>query len=92
MFLQLFILLLKKKVNFVIYCPLESAIVLDLLMSLPEELSLLDCNQLHKHLIQVKLRTNHFLNFFWSNSLQVQVPHELNYFARIKLITGTRTR
>ncbi|KAM4536716.1 snRNA-activating protein complex subunit 2 isoform 2-T2 [Odontesthes bonariensis] len=33
--------------------PMESAIVLDLLMSLPEELPLLDCNNLHKHLIQV---------------------------------------
>ncbi|KAM9827608.1 snRNA-activating protein complex subunit 2 [Neosynchiropus ocellatus] len=33
--------------------PMESAIVLDLLMSLPEELSLLDCNQLKKHLVQV---------------------------------------
>uniref|UniRef100_A0A3Q3MQ25 Small nuclear RNA activating complex, polypeptide 2 n=1 Tax=Mastacembelus armatus TaxID=205130 RepID=A0A3Q3MQ25_9TELE len=33
--------------------PMESAILLDLLMSLPEELSLLDCNKLHKHLIQV---------------------------------------
>ncbi|XP_049922907.1 snRNA-activating protein complex subunit 2 [Epinephelus moara] len=33
--------------------PMESAIVLDLLMSLPEELSLLDCNKLHKHLIKV---------------------------------------
>ncbi|KAI3375904.1 hypothetical protein L3Q82_004160 [Scortum barcoo] len=32
--------------------PMESAIVLDLLMSLPEELPLLDCNKLHKHLIQ----------------------------------------
>ncbi|XP_073330546.1 uncharacterized protein snapc2 [Pagrus major] len=32
--------------------PMESAIVLDLLMSLPEELPLLDCNRLHKHLIQ----------------------------------------
>ncbi|KAM7377710.1 hypothetical protein PAMA_014154 [Pampus argenteus] len=33
--------------------PMESAIVLDLLMSLPEELPLLDCNKLHDHLIQV---------------------------------------
>ncbi|XP_034413055.1 snRNA-activating protein complex subunit 2 [Cyclopterus lumpus] len=33
--------------------PMESAIVLDLLMSLPEELPLLDCNKIHKHLIQV---------------------------------------
>ncbi|XP_072232685.1 snRNA-activating protein complex subunit 2 isoform X2 [Leuresthes tenuis] len=33
--------------------PMESAIVLDLLMSLPEELPLLDCNYLHNHLIQV---------------------------------------
>ncbi|GAA6231002.1 snRNA-activating protein complex subunit 2 isoform X1 [Lates japonicus] len=33
--------------------PMESAILLNLLMSLPEELSLLDCNKLHKHLIQV---------------------------------------
>ncbi|XP_028285095.1 snRNA-activating protein complex subunit 2 [Parambassis ranga] len=33
--------------------PMESAIVLDLLMSLPEELPLLDCNKLHKHLVQV---------------------------------------
>uniref|UniRef100_A0A3Q3IRF5 snRNA-activating protein complex subunit 2 n=1 Tax=Monopterus albus TaxID=43700 RepID=A0A3Q3IRF5_MONAL len=33
--------------------PMESAVVLDLLMSLPQELSLLDCNKLHKHLIQV---------------------------------------
>ncbi|XP_076581409.1 uncharacterized protein snapc2 isoform X2 [Chaetodon auriga] len=32
--------------------PMESAIVLDLLMSLPEELPLLDCSKLHKHLIQ----------------------------------------
>ncbi|XP_029944192.1 ribosome-binding protein 1 isoform X2 [Salarias fasciatus] len=31
----------------------ESAVVLDLLMSLPEELQLLDCNQLHRHLSQV---------------------------------------
>ncbi|XP_069579644.1 snRNA-activating protein complex subunit 2 isoform X2 [Brachyistius frenatus] len=36
--------------------PMESAIVLDLLMSLPEELPLLDCNKLHKHLIQVYRR------------------------------------
>ncbi|XP_071373352.1 snRNA-activating protein complex subunit 2 [Centroberyx affinis] len=33
--------------------PMESAIVLDLLMSLPEELPLLDCNKLHSHMIQV---------------------------------------
>ncbi|XP_026208835.1 uncharacterized protein snapc2 isoform X2 [Anabas testudineus] len=33
--------------------PMESAIVLDLLMSLSEELSLLDCKKLHKHMIQV---------------------------------------
>ncbi|XP_013877173.1 snRNA-activating protein complex subunit 2 [Austrofundulus limnaeus] len=33
--------------------PMESAIVLDLLMSLPEELCLLDCQNLHKHMIQV---------------------------------------
>lgn len=33
--------------------PMESAIVLDLLMSLPEQLPLLDCNKLRKHLIQV---------------------------------------
>nr|XP_046237196.1 snRNA-activating protein complex subunit 2 [Scatophagus argus] len=33
--------------------PMESAIVLDLLKSLPEELPLLDCHKLHKHLIQV---------------------------------------
>lgn len=33
--------------------PMESAIVLDLLMSLPEELPLLDCNKLHKHMIQM---------------------------------------
>ncbi|KAK9524455.1 hypothetical protein VZT92_016850 [Zoarces viviparus] len=33
--------------------PMESAIMLDLLMSLPEELPLLNCNKLHKHLIQV---------------------------------------
>lgn len=67
MFLQLFILFLEKKLNFVrhlpkiIFCPLESAIVLDLLMFLPEELSLLDCNKLHKHLLQVKLHTIQFV-------------------------------
>ncbi|KAM4714590.1 uncharacterized protein FYW61_019534 isoform 2-T2 [Anableps anableps] len=33
--------------------PMESAIVLDLLMSLPEELPYLDCKNLHKHLFQV---------------------------------------
>lgn len=33
----------------------ESAMVLDLLMSLPEELRLLDCTKLQKHLIQVHL-------------------------------------
>lgn len=33
--------------------PMESAIVLDLLMSLPEQLPLLDCKKLHKHMIQV---------------------------------------
>uniref|UniRef100_A0A3B4UYG3 Small nuclear RNA activating complex polypeptide 2 n=1 Tax=Seriola dumerili TaxID=41447 RepID=A0A3B4UYG3_SERDU len=33
--------------------PMESAIMLDLLMSLPEELPLLDCKNLHKHLVQV---------------------------------------
>ncbi|TDG99928.1 hypothetical protein EPR50_G00199590 [Perca flavescens] len=33
--------------------PMESAIVLDLLMSLPEELRLLNCNKLHTHLTQV---------------------------------------
>ncbi|XP_030579168.1 snRNA-activating protein complex subunit 2 [Archocentrus centrarchus] len=32
---------------------MESAIVLDLLMSLPEELPLLDCKKLRKHMIQV---------------------------------------
>ncbi|KAK2852103.1 hypothetical protein Q5P01_008379 [Channa striata] len=32
---------------------MESAIVLDLLMSLPEEFSMLNCNRLHKHLVQV---------------------------------------
>uniref|UniRef100_A0A667XRS2 Uncharacterized protein n=1 Tax=Myripristis murdjan TaxID=586833 RepID=A0A667XRS2_9TELE len=33
----------------------ESAIVLDLLMSLPEELPKLDCNNLQRHMIQVRL-------------------------------------
>lgn len=33
--------------------PMESAIVLDLLMSLPEELPLLDCNNLDKHLMKM---------------------------------------
>ncbi|XP_074518075.1 snRNA-activating protein complex subunit 2 [Halichoeres trimaculatus] len=33
--------------------PMEGAIVLDLLMSLPEELPQLDCNKLRKHLSQV---------------------------------------
>uniref|UniRef100_A0A096MEQ0 Small nuclear RNA activating complex polypeptide 2 n=1 Tax=Poecilia formosa TaxID=48698 RepID=A0A096MEQ0_POEFO len=33
--------------------PMESAIVLDLLMSLPEELHYLDCKNLQKHLIQM---------------------------------------
>ncbi|XP_039997164.1 snRNA-activating protein complex subunit 2 isoform X2 [Xiphias gladius] len=33
--------------------PMESAIMLNLLMSLPEELSQLDCNKLNKHLTQV---------------------------------------
>lgn len=33
--------------------PMESAVVLDLLMSLPEELPLLDCNKLHRHFRQV---------------------------------------
>lgn len=33
--------------------PMESAVVLDLLMSLPEELPLLDCKKLHKHFTQV---------------------------------------
>ncbi|KAG7224535.1 hypothetical protein INR49_014975 [Caranx melampygus] len=33
--------------------PMESAIVLDLLMSLTEELPLLDCKSLRKHLVQV---------------------------------------
>ncbi|XP_077961853.1 snRNA-activating protein complex subunit 2 isoform X3 [Gasterosteus aculeatus] len=33
--------------------PMESAIMLDLLMSLPEELPLLDCKKLHKRLIQI---------------------------------------
>ncbi|XP_034020820.1 snRNA-activating protein complex subunit 2-like [Thalassophryne amazonica] len=33
--------------------PMESAIVLDLIMSLPEELPLLDCKKLHQHLKQV---------------------------------------
>ncbi|KAM9314975.1 uncharacterized protein snapc2 isoform 2-T2 [Pholidichthys leucotaenia] len=33
--------------------PMESAVVLDLLMSLPEEIPLLDCNRLHQHVIQV---------------------------------------
>ncbi|XP_054914522.1 snRNA-activating protein complex subunit 2 [Poeciliopsis prolifica] len=33
--------------------PMESAIVLDLLMSLPEELHHLDCNNLQKHLVQM---------------------------------------
>lgn len=33
--------------------PMESAIVLDLLMSLPEQLPLLDCKKLHKHMIKV---------------------------------------
>ncbi|CAN9509795.1 unnamed protein product [Ophioblennius macclurei] len=33
--------------------PMESAVVLDLLMFLPEELQLLDSNKLHKHLTQV---------------------------------------
>lgn len=42
-------------VEYFLLCPLESAIVLDLLMSLPEELLLLDCNKLNKHLIQVKM-------------------------------------
>ncbi|XP_076000543.1 uncharacterized protein snapc2 [Genypterus blacodes] len=32
---------------------MESAIMLDLLMSLTEELSLLDCNKLHHHFVQV---------------------------------------
>ncbi|XP_068164300.1 snRNA-activating protein complex subunit 2 [Antennarius striatus] len=33
--------------------PMESAIVLDLLMSLPEELPLLNCNKLQSHLLKV---------------------------------------
>ncbi|KAM9718236.1 snRNA-activating protein complex subunit 2 [Menidia menidia] len=33
--------------------PMESAVVLELLMSLPEELALLDCSRLHRHLLQV---------------------------------------
>ncbi|XP_037118621.1 snRNA-activating protein complex subunit 2 isoform X1 [Syngnathus acus] len=33
---------------------MESAVVLDLVMSLPEELSLLPCQSLHRHLIQVE--------------------------------------
>ncbi|XP_035491050.2 uncharacterized protein PB18E9.04c isoform X2 [Scophthalmus maximus] len=33
--------------------PMESAIMLDLLMSLPEEMPLLDCTKLQKHLTQV---------------------------------------
>ncbi|XP_028996306.1 snRNA-activating protein complex subunit 2 [Betta splendens] len=33
--------------------PMESAIVLDLLMSLPEEVPLLDCDELQKHFVQV---------------------------------------
>nr|XP_019955636.1 PREDICTED: snRNA-activating protein complex subunit 2 [Paralichthys olivaceus] len=37
--------------------PMESAIMLNLLMSLPEELSLLHCTKLQKHLIQVQLLT-----------------------------------
>ncbi|XP_047452925.1 snRNA-activating protein complex subunit 2 [Mugil cephalus] len=36
--------------------PMESAIVLDLLMSLPEELQLLDCKALRKHMTQVYKR------------------------------------
>nr|XP_043878214.1 snRNA-activating protein complex subunit 2 [Solea senegalensis] len=33
--------------------PMESAIILNLMMSLPEELPLLDCTKLHQHLIQM---------------------------------------
>uniref|UniRef100_A0A3Q3F070 snRNA-activating protein complex subunit 2 n=1 Tax=Labrus bergylta TaxID=56723 RepID=A0A3Q3F070_9LABR len=36
--------------------PMEGAIMLDLLMSLPEELPQLDCKELQKHLKQVNLR------------------------------------
>ncbi|XP_023826542.1 snRNA-activating protein complex subunit 2 [Salvelinus sp. IW2-2015] len=36
--------------------PMESAIILDLLMSLPEELPLLDCARLQHHLLQVHER------------------------------------
>uniref|UniRef100_A0A8C4EH45 Uncharacterized protein n=1 Tax=Dicentrarchus labrax TaxID=13489 RepID=A0A8C4EH45_DICLA len=45
----------------IVLCPAESAIVLDLLMSLPEELPKLDCNKLHKHLIQVQLTANYLV-------------------------------
>uniref|UniRef100_A0A8C9YMZ3 Uncharacterized protein n=1 Tax=Sander lucioperca TaxID=283035 RepID=A0A8C9YMZ3_SANLU len=41
--------------------PMESAIMLDLLMSLPEELRLLNCNKLHTHLTQVHLAAHNWL-------------------------------
>ncbi|MCJ8731571.1 hypothetical protein PDJAM_G00201050 [Pangasius djambal] len=37
---------------------MESAVLLDLLMSLPEELPLLDCKELQHHLLQVHTRLN----------------------------------
>ncbi|XP_017327665.1 snRNA-activating protein complex subunit 2 isoform X2 [Ictalurus punctatus] len=37
---------------------MESAVLLDLLMSLPEELPLLDCKELQHHLLQVHARLN----------------------------------
>ena len=56
--------------------PSESAIVLDLLMSLPEELPLLDCNKLHNHLIQVQLSTEMivFIIFFSFLAVALLLP------------------
>lgn len=44
---------LQKPIEHLHLTPMESAIVLDLLMSLPEELTLLDCDKLSEHLSQV---------------------------------------
>ncbi|XP_018588970.1 snRNA-activating protein complex subunit 2 isoform X2 [Scleropages formosus] len=47
---------LNKKAKEPILTPMESAVVLDLLLSLPEELRLLDCQALQSHLRQVYMR------------------------------------
>uniref|UniRef100_A0A3Q1F6R3 Uncharacterized protein n=1 Tax=Acanthochromis polyacanthus TaxID=80966 RepID=A0A3Q1F6R3_9TELE len=73
-----------------VFCPAESAIVLDLLMSLPEQLPLLDCNKLRKHLIQVRSaaykQTDHYSNTSGDADMMGRCPPLNPFMVPLKLL------